>query len=87
MAKTDLAVLKYWRSSLADSAIGDACLTSKMLEDFHSVSRKEAETGVLEQDAIDFLFGEVPSHVRRIARWIIFSLAITVTRRSSASPR
>ena len=67
MAKTDLAVLKYWRSSVADSAIGDACLTSKMLEEFHSVSRKEAETGVLGQDAIDFLFGEVPSHVRRIA--------------------
>ncbi len=67
MAKTDLAILKYWRSSVADSAIGDACLTSKMLEEFHSVSRKEAETGVLGQDAIDFLFGEVPSHVRRIA--------------------
>ena len=38
--------------------IGDACLTSKMLEEFHSVSRKEAETGVLGQDAIDFLFDE-----------------------------
>ena len=32
MAKTDLAVLKYWRSSVADSAIGDACLASKMLK-------------------------------------------------------
>ena len=67
MAKTDLAVLKYWRSSVADSAIGDACLTSKMLEEFHRLSRKEAEAGVLGQDTIDFLFAEVPSHVRRIA--------------------
>lgn len=67
MAKTDLAVLKYWRSSVADSAIGDACLTSKLLEQYHSVSREEAESGVLGQDAIAFLFADVPIHVRRIA--------------------
>lgn len=56
MAKTDLAVLKYWRSSVADSAIGDACLTSKMIEEFHSLSREEAETGVLgERRSISYL--------------------------------
>ncbi len=67
MAKTDLAVLKYWRSSVADSAIGDACLTSKVLEEFHSLSREEAETGILGKEAIDFLFDKVPEHTRRIA--------------------
>lgn len=67
MAKTDLAILKYWRSAVADSAIGDACLTSKMLEEFHSLSREEAETGILGQEAVDFLFDKVPEHVRRIA--------------------
>ena len=67
MAKLDLAILKYWRSAIADSAIGDACLTGKMLEEFHSLSREEAEAGVLGQEAIDFLFGNVPERVRRIA--------------------
>lgn len=67
MAKTDLAVLKYWRSSVADSAIGDACLTSKMIEEFHSLSREEAETGVLGREALDFLFDKVPEHLPRIA--------------------
>lgn len=56
MAKIDLAVLKYWRSSVADSAIGDACLTSNMLEEFHNLSCEEAETGILGQEAVDFLF-------------------------------
>lgn len=67
MAKTDLAIVKYWRSSVADSAIGDACLTSKMLEEFHSLSRAEAETGFIAREAVDFLFDKVPEHVRRIA--------------------
>ena len=67
MAKTDLAILKYWRSAVADSAIGDACLTSKTLEEFHGLSREEAEAGVLGQEAVDFLFDNVPEHVRRIA--------------------
>lgn len=67
MAKADLAVLKYWRSSVADSAIGDACLTSNMLEEFHKLSREEAETGVLGKEAIGFLFDKVPEHTRRIA--------------------
>ncbi|RAZ82672.1 hypothetical protein DPM33_34405 [Mesorhizobium hawassense] len=67
MTKTDLAVLKYWRSSVADSAIGDACLTSKMLEEFHGLSSEEAETGFLGREAVDFLFDKVPERVRRIA--------------------
>ncbi|MDX8530082.1 AAA domain-containing protein [Mesorhizobium sp. VK25A] len=67
MTKADLAILKYWRSSVADSAIGDACLTSKMLEEFYSLSREEAETGILGRKAVDFLFDKVPPHVRRIA--------------------
>src|SRR5438445_9896513 len=67
MAKADPAVLKYWRSSVADSATGDACLTSKMLEEFYNLSRAEAETGVLGQEAVDFLFDKVPEHVPRIA--------------------
>lgn len=67
MTKTDLAILKYWRSSVADSAIGDACLTSKMLQEFLSLSRAEAETGVLGREAVDFLFDKVPEHVARIA--------------------
>jgi len=66
-AKTDLAILKYWRSTVADSATGDACLTGKMLEEFHSLSSREAETGVLGREAVDFLFANVPEHVRRIA--------------------
>ena len=67
MAKTDLAILKYWRSSVADSAIGDACLTGKMLDEFHSLSAAEAETGVLGQEAVDFLFAQVPEQMRRVA--------------------
>lgn len=67
MAKPDLAILKYWRSAVADSAIGDACLTSKMLEEFYSLSGEEAEAGVLGREAVDFLFDNVPEHVRRIA--------------------
>lgn len=67
MAKTDLAILKYWRAAVADSAIGDACLTSKTLEEFRSLSREEAETGFVGREAVDFLFDTVPEHVRRIA--------------------
>lgn len=67
MVKTDRAILEYWRSAVADSAIGDACLTSKMLGEFHTLSREEAETGVLGREAVDFLFDNVPEHVRRIA--------------------
>jgi len=67
MTKTDISILKCWRSAVADSAIGDACLTSKMLEGFHGLSHAEAETGVLGQEAVDFLFDKVPEHVRRIA--------------------
>ncbi|ODT90071.1 MAG: hypothetical protein ABS86_04390 [Sphingobium sp. SCN 64-10] len=67
MAKTDLSVMKYWRSSVADSAIGDACLTRKALEGFHGLSSEEAETGILGKEAIDFLFDKVPEHTRRIA--------------------
>ncbi|PIP00863.1 AAA domain-containing protein [Pleomorphomonas carboxyditropha] len=64
---TDLAILKYWRSAVADSAIGDACLTGRMVEEFRSLSREEAETGVLGREAVDWLFAGVPEHVRRIA--------------------
>jgi hypothetical protein len=67
MVKADRAILKYWRSAVADSAIGDACLTSKMLADFHALSREEAEIGVVGREAVDFLFDNVPEHVRRIA--------------------
>jgi len=67
MSKTDLAILKYWRAAVADSAIGDACLTGKMLEEFHSLSRDEAETGLLGQEAVNRLFDKVPEGVRRIA--------------------
>ncbi|KRE22548.1 hypothetical protein ASE66_25485 [Bosea sp. Root483D1] len=67
MVKTDQAILNYWRSAVADSAIGDACLTSKMLGEFHALSRDEAETGVLGREAVDFLFDNVPEQVRRIA--------------------
>lgn len=67
MATTDLAILKYWRSAVADSAIGNACLTSKMLGEFRSLSREEADVGVLGREAIEFLFDNVPEHVRRIA--------------------
>lgn len=67
MVNTDLAILKYWRSSVADSAIGDACLTGKMLDEFHSLSAAEAETGVLGQEAKDFLFAQVPEQMRRVA--------------------
>lgn len=44
MADTDYAILKYWRSAVADSAIGDACLTGKALGAFRGLSREEAET-------------------------------------------
>jgi len=67
MADTDFAILKYWRSAVADSATGDACLTDKALAEFRGLSREEAETGSLEQETIDFLFAEVPDRVRRIA--------------------
>ncbi|WP_156412175.1 DNA helicase I [Bosea sp. Root483D1] len=67
MVKTDRAILEYWRSAIADSAIGDACLTSKMLGEFHALSREEDETGLLGREAVDFLFKDVPDHVRRIA--------------------
>lgn len=67
MAKTDLAVLKYWRSAVADSAIGDACLTGKTLAEFHSLTAEEAETGTLGQAAVDFLFSGLPEHVQRVA--------------------
>lgn len=45
MTNSFLSILKYWRSSVADSVIGDACLTGKEVEEFHSLSREEAETG------------------------------------------
>ncbi len=66
MAKTDLAILKYWRSAVADGAIGDACLTGRMIDEFHNLSREEAETGILRREAVDFLFATVPEQVRRI---------------------
>lgn len=66
MIGTDLAILKYWRSSVADSAIGDACLTGKISETFHSLSSAEAETGMLKQEAVDFLFREVKADVQRV---------------------
>ena len=67
MTKADLSILKYWRSAVADSAIGDACLTSKNLDEFHFLSHEEAEAGVLGQEAINFLFDRVPERLRRIA--------------------
>lgn len=67
MAKTDLAVLKYWRSAVADGAIGDACLNAKTLSEFHGLSAEEAETGMLGQEAVDFLFSGLAARVQRIA--------------------
>lgn len=56
MAKTDLAILKYWQASLADSVIGNACLNSKVINDCYPLSSEEAESGLLSQKGIDFLF-------------------------------
>ncbi|MFK4822818.1 DEAD/DEAH box helicase, partial [Ochrobactrum quorumnocens] len=67
MTNSFLSILKYWRSSVADSVIGDACLTGKQVEEFHKLSREEAETGILGQKALDFLFDRVPEHVLCIA--------------------
>lgn len=67
MAGTDLAILKYWRSAVADSAIGDACLTGRMIAEFHALSPEEAETGMLGPEAVAFLFADIGEHVRRIA--------------------
>ncbi|PRA82531.1 hypothetical protein CQ054_19670 [Ochrobactrum sp. MYb29] len=67
MNNSVLSIMKYWRSSVADSVIGDACLTGKQVDEFHDLSREEAEKGMLGQEALDFLFDRVPEHVLRIA--------------------
>ncbi len=66
MTQSYLSILKYWRSSVADSVIGNACLTAKEIEEFHALSREEAETGILGQTALDALFDKIPGHVERI---------------------
>ncbi|WP_079211000.1 hypothetical protein [Brucella pituitosa] len=66
MTKSYLSNLKYWRSSVADSVIGNACLTANEIEDFHALSREEAEMGILGQTALDALFDKIPEHVERI---------------------
>lgn len=67
MARPDLAILKYWRSAVADSAIGDACLNTKTLSEFHGLSAEETETGMLRQEGVDFLFSGLPKRVQRVA--------------------
>ncbi|WP_210202672.1 AAA domain-containing protein [Brucella pituitosa] len=37
------------------------------MDEFHDLSREEAEKGMLGQEALDFLFDRVPEHVLRIA--------------------
>ncbi|MFG1295585.1 AAA domain-containing protein [Xanthobacter variabilis] len=67
MARPDLAILKYWRSAVADSAIGDACLKAKALAEFRSLSAEEAATGILGREAVGFLFSKLPAHVQCVA--------------------
>ena len=67
MAKIDLAILQYWRSAVADGAIGNACLKAKVLAQFRGLSAQEAATGILGQEAVDFLFSGQPARVQRVA--------------------
>jgi len=67
MIKTDLAILNYWRSAVADTGISDGCLNSKQLEEFHFLSSIEAETGVLANETVVSLFDKAPEDLQRIA--------------------
>jgi hypothetical protein len=66
MIKTDLAILKYWRSAVADTGISDGRLNSRQLDEFHFLSSIEAEKGVLSSDTIVSLFDKVAEDVQRI---------------------
>ena len=62
VAKADLSVLKYWRAAVADSTVGEACLTAKGAAAFLAVSREEAESGCLGRATVDVLFSTVPKN-------------------------